>query len=418
MSELIDNRRERRETLKKIIRDIHTNKDPEELKQRFKQLLGDVGATEIAELEQELIKEGMPEAEIKSLCDVHVSVFKEGLDKRDKSDEKGGHPVHTFKKENRAVEQVIAKIQQLFIEFPKVPSEKSADFVVQWLKLHEQLMEIEKHYSRKENILFPYLEKHGVTGPPKVMWSIHDDIRAQLKHVRNQLQNKPVGNQELQSLIESVAKPVLKAIEEMIYKEENILFPMCMETLTEGEWAAVLEQGEEIGYTLVKPDKGWIFNSPAEPIAQSKYKLEGKTEVTPGTEMLTFETGVLTSEQISSIFNHLPVDITFVDKDNVVKYFSQGKERIFQRSKAIIGRQVENCHPPDSVHIVNKIVEDFRSGRRDSADFWIKMNGMYVYIQYFAVRDKAGNYQGTIEVTQDIEKIQQIQGEKRIYSEE
>jgi uncharacterized protein len=422
MSELMDNRKQRRETLKGIIRDIHRQKDPEELKNRFKELISDIGATEIAQLEQELIKEGLPESEIKNLCDVHVAVFQEGLEKQEKPEQQGGHPVHTFRKENSAIKRVL---EQLYPVLERIKTANSQDQVKEelqrWKELHEQITEIEKHYSRKENILFAYLEKHGVGGPPKVMWAIHDDIRAQIKEVSRLLTKSTSEINELKNGIEQFEIPALKAIDDMIYKEENILFPMSMETLSEGEWAAVQEQSDDIGYALIQPDHGWVSSVPPEPVISNMYSYTKEDDQELNESMaqalLPFETGALTLEQISLILNHLPVDVTFVDQNDRVRYFSYGKERIFQRSKAIIGRNVEDCHPPDSVHIVKKIVEDFRSGKRDSADFWIKMGDKFVYIQYFAVRNAQGEYRGTTEVTQDVQNIRNLQGEKRIYSE-
>lgn len=415
-----DERRQRRETLKEIIRDIHRQQSPEELKERFRDLLSDVGATEIAQLEQELIHEGLPESEVKSLCDVHVAVFQEGLDKQERPEEQGGHPVHTFRKENKAITAVIGEYKPVLERVLKASSAQELSTMLKdWQDLHEQLSEIEKHYSRKENILFAYLEKHGVSGPPKVMWAIHDDIRAQLKEVENTLsQAGEIDTAILRNIAERTAQPLLKAIEDMIYKEENILFPMSLETLSEGEWAAVVDQSAEIGY-LVEPDQGWVAAVPPEAAASGTYQPQRAESVDKGIgEPLAFETGALTLDQISLIFDNLPLDITFVDENDTVRYFSLGKERIFQRSKAIIGRNVQNCHPPDSVHIVKKIVEDFRSGKRNAAHFWIQLNGKFVYIQYFAVRDKEGKYRGVVEVTQDVQEIRKLEGEKRIYADD
>lgn len=419
MSELIDNR-QRRETLKQIILDIHQNKSPRELKERFRELLSDVGATEIAALEQELIQEGLPAEEIKSLCDIHVSVFQDSLDKQPKSQELGGHPVHTFRKENKAITRLVQTIRPILEQLLQKNNGLNLEAKLEdWRSLHNQLLEIEKHYSRKENILFAYLEKHGVSGPPKVMWAIQDDIRAQLKQISQSLSGTQVETDGLTKLIQTTALPALQAIEDLIYKEENIMFPMSMETLTDGEWAAVAEQSGEIGYTLVEPEHGWIPSAPPKPSVEPRaFQTNPKGGKNGLQALLPFETGALTLEQISLIFNHLPIDITFVDEKDLVRYFSYGKERIFQRSKAIIGRNVQDCHPPDSVHIVTKIMDDFKRGIRDSAEFWIHMNEQYVYIQYFAVRDDDGIYRGTIEVTQDVQKIQTLQGEKRIYSEE
>ncbi len=249
------------------------------------------------------------------------------------------------------------------------------------------------------------------------MWAIHDDIRALLKEVSKFLKEQRPSVKELNETIERVARPAFKMITDMIYKEENIMFPMSIETLTDEEWAEVDEQSEEIGY-MVEPDTGWKPTTITPEVTASLIQPSKADNAPTGAEaVVTFETGVLTQKQLNLLLNHLPVDITFVDEHDTVRYFSSGKERLFQRSKAIIGRQVQNCHPPDSVHIVEKILEDFRSGQKDSANFWLHLGDKYAHIQYFALRDENGNYAGTIEVSQDIQEIQQLQGEKRIYNE-
>ena len=183
---------------------------------------------------------------------------------------------------------------------------------------------------------------------------------------------------------------------------------MAMETLTEDEWVQILQSGDEIGYCLVEPKKGW--KPVREAVAGSAPKIaDVETEGN-----IKFSTGVLSPREIELIFNHLPIDATFVDKNGVVKFFSATKDRIFPRAKTIIGRKVENCHPPASVHIVEKIVEDLKSGKKDHEDFWIKMGEKFVYIRYFAVREEDGSFAGVVEVTQDIKPIQAITGEKRI----
>ncbi len=400
MSELINNRQQRRETLKQIIRDIHQDHDPRELKERFKQLISGVGASEIAKLEQELISEGLPEQEIKRLCDVHVSVFKEGLEHQVHPEGIPGHPVQTFKQENRALERVVQEVRPILEGLKSQAA--AAGMLSEWREKHQALLQVERHYSRKENILFPYLEKHGITGPPAVMWGIHDDIRDELKKVSSFLERHDVSPGELAGFISRTALPVLTAMEEMIYKEENILFPMCLETLSEAEWGEILAQSDEIGYCLIQPERGWTSGAAA------------MARPAPDTGNLKFLTGLLGPEEIGLIFNHLPVDITFVGKDDKVKYFSASKDRIFPRTPAIIGRAVQNCHPPDSVHVVNKILDDFRAGRRDTADFWLSMGGKFVYIRYLALRSESGEYMGTLEVTQDISTIKDLHGEKRI----
>jgi DUF438 domain-containing protein len=270
-------------------------------------------------------------------------------------------------------------------------------------------MELEKHYSRKENLVFPYIEKNGITGPPSVMWSVHDDIRAELKKVKAFLESGIYSPKETKEIIDNIALPLLNQVTEMIYKEENILFPMCLEVLTEGEWKEIYDQSDDIGYTLITPKKEW---NPEE------VKITDTEKVGIAPEgYLKFDTGILKLEEISGIFNSLPFDITFVDKDDTVKYFSHG-DRIFERTKAIIGRKVQNCHPPESVHVVNQIVADFKEGKRETADFWINFMGKFVHIRYFPVRNETGEFLGTLEVTQDLTKIKELTGEKRLLDEE
>ncbi len=405
MTEILHSREYRQQELKSIIKDLHKGVPAEEVKERFKALIKDVGAAEIANLEQELIKEGLPEQEIKKLCDVHVSIFKDSLDEQVQSDEVPGHPVYTFRAENRAIGQLVEQIQNVLGQLTQDGRvEHSA--LKSWTDLHSQLMQVEKHYSRKENVLFPYLEKYGISGPPSVMWSIHDDIRAQMKQVSRTLEKgEALQPAEIGQLVENIARPMLTAIKEMAYKEDKILFPMSLETLTEAEWQEIYRQSDEIGYTLIEPERKWTPKTTT---------VEPKKEQDIAPDALPLDTGALTLQQVNAMLKTLPVDITFVDKDNTVRYYSQGKERIFTRTKAIIGRQVEMCHPPESVHVVAQIVDDFRAGKRESADFWIEMGGKFIYIRYFPVRDDTGNYLGVLEVSQDATEVRSLTGQRRI----
>jgi DUF438 domain-containing protein len=409
MSEMINNREYRQQVLKEIIKDLHSGKTVEEVKPRFEKLIQGISVQEIVEMEQALVREGMPVEEIQSLCDVHASVFKgsiEEIHREVKPEETPGHPIQVFKAENREIEKFIDYYLKPTLEdFKEEDSEEIRTELLSELNL---LWEIDKHYSRKENLLFPYMEKYGITTPPKVMWGVDDEIRAGIKEVRRMLSEYQGNQGEVVEKLEEVINQVL----EMIFKEENILFPMVLETLAEDEWEKIAGESGEIGYTLVEPLGKW---EPVNINVEEKVKKQGEEPSNDG--YVKFETGILSPAEISGILNTLPLDMTFVDKDGSVKYFSQGKERIFARTKAIIGRQVQNCHPPGSVHIVEKIAEDLQSGRKDHEDFWIKMGDKYVYIRYFAVRDEKGEYLGILEVTQDIKPIQEITGEKRLLSE-
>jgi len=235
------------------------------------------------------------------------------------------------------------------------------------------------------------------------MWGVDDTIRDGIKEVKKMIVDNSIPNYE----ISSKATEVIEKIREMIFKEHNILFPMAVDALTEHEWSAIESESDELGYCIVGPQGKW------QPL---NVDVQAKEEQQNVQGYVKFETGSLSFKEISCILNTLPIDITYIDKDDIVKYFTQG-ERVFARTKAIIGRSVENCHPPDSVAIVSKMLEDFKSGEKNNEDFWLKMGDLYIYIRYFAVRDENGEYLGTMEVTQNIRPIQEIKGEKRLLSD-
>jgi len=398
--------KERRAALKAIIKDLHGGGDMAVLKQRFKDLIQGVAAPEIANIEQELMNEGLPAEEIKRLCDVHVEIFKEALEEQDRPDPPMGHPIHTYMKENRASEKIMSDTSMLMGLLGWPPTSKAFSEHCQALgEFIEQLSEINTHYTRKENQLFPMLEAHHFTGPSQVMWSIHDDIRAQLKQTREAFS----ANDPAQTV--SALKAAIQAIRDMIYKEEHILFPTSLDMLSDSEWVKVKDGEADIGFAWVVPDEGW----PDEVIKDTGAPAPEPEEILLDVAgALGLATGQLTLEQINLMLTHLPVDLTYVDQNDRVAYYSEGPARIFPRSPAIVGREVRNCHPPKSVHVVNKILDAFKSGSRDSAAFWIDLGGKFIYIRYFPVRDAEGHYRGCLEVSQDLTEIRKLEGENRL----
>lgn len=433
MSEFINNREKRQEQLKGLIKKLHDGATVDQVKAEFDALTTGISAIEITEMEQALVNEGMPVEEIQRLCDVHASVFKgsiEDIHREDGTNFDGfdeGHPVHTFKKENRKIESVLEEVLNYLSDYTENPIASK----VEKLKFSLiKLSTIDLHYKRKENLLFPYMEKYDITAPPQVMWGVDDEIRADLKTVIKNLTlekpDVPEVNQLTRKLVESVS--------EMIFKEEEIMFPMVLDKFTQEEWQEIEKASAEIGYTLLPVVKRWL---PV--VSDTTSVLERKTQELKGEQMMKtvsesdedvvinrikkdsqtvipFDAGSLTSLEVNAILNTIPFDMTFVDADDRVKYFTQGKERIFDRPITIIGREVKHCHPPKSVHIVEKIVEDLKSGVKDNEDFWIRMGEQFVYIRYFAVRSKAGEFLGTLEITQNIKPITELEGEKRLMS--
>jgi DUF438 domain-containing protein len=375
------------DTLKEIIKELHAGKDVEIQKKKFGELIKDVAPWEIAQMEQQLIAGGMPEAEIKSLCDVHVQVFKEALEQKTVPGLPAGHPVHTLMLENRVAEDLLKEAEAI------------TDFVKdkdKLLSILERLVQIDKHYLRKENQLFPIFETKGVSGPSKVMWALHDDIRGFLKDVRKRVKD---GNMEKVAL-----EALAKMIRDMVYKEEHILFPMALETLSEDEWAKVRKGEEEIGYAWINPAAQW---QPSRESFQQMY-------IADKIGSLNLDTGLLTADQVNLMLTHLPIDISYVNEHDEVVYYSATPDRLFPRSPGVIGRKVQNCHPPKSVDMVEKILSSFKAGAKNVAEFWIQMQGKVIHIRYFAVRDQAGAYRGCLEVSQDITHIQKLAGNKRL----
>jgi DUF438 domain-containing protein len=407
MSEHIDNQTRRHEALKGIIRQLHEGKTVEQVKGEFAALLRDVGATEVAEIEQALIDEGLPEMEVKRLCDVHVAVFRDSLEAQVKPETIPGHPVHTFRAENAAAAEVLDALQGTLEALKATPD---AARLAQARTRLQELQEYERHYLRKENILFPYLERYGFMGPSSVMWAIHDDVRVLWKRLDDLLATGPGGDPAAFNVqVGEVFKPLGTAIREMFYKEDNILFPAALEKLSEEEWVAIRAQESEVGYCYVEPGDRWVLGASAVELGSPPVEVETQPE-----GQLSLDTGILTPREIKLLLNHLPIEISYVDKEDAVRFFSQTEERIFPRSPAIIGRKVQKCHPPASLHRVQQILDDFRAGQRDVAEFWIRMKDRFIHIRYFAVRDEQGEYHGTLEVVQDVTHIRALEGERRL----
>ncbi|AIO18530.1 hypothetical protein KQ51_00650 [Candidatus Izimaplasma bacterium HR1] len=394
MSELINNRQEQ---LKAIIKEIHKGMPLDEAKALFKKHFESVTTEEITSMEQSLIEEGMPLEEVQSLCDVHAAVFDGSIsDIHTTKDQTQieGHPAKVFIDENSKIMELIEKEINPYLN----KLDKSSHLMIRIGV--ERLLEIDKHYKRKENLFFPGLEKRGITSIPKVMWGVDDEIRKMLKGVKANLDS--IDN-DLESAHRVLDQALTKVID-MITKENNILIPMLLDKLSLYDWILADEGSDEVGYFLDAPKASWT--------TKENHKEEKQDEIINGE--IPFDAGTLTNIEVNAILNTVPVDMTFVDKDGNVKYFTQGKERIFDRPHTVLGRHVNMCHPPQSVHIVEEIVESFKSGEKEHEDFWIQMGPMFVHIRYYAVRDKEGSFLGTLEVSQNIKPIRDLEGEKRL----
>lgn len=405
MSELIDNRANRVRTLKGIIQRLHGGESPEAVKGALREIVQQTDYSEIVAMEEQLMAEGMPVEEVQSMCDLHSQVTREVLVPLPPRTVPPGHPVDTMRRENDALRGALLRMRMAMKEIALLDDDAEPGApLFAWRQTSNELMDIDKHYQRKENAIFSCLERHGITGPSKVMWAKDDEVRELLKGLNEALATQGATAGEWKVVAASLGDAALSAVEEMIYKEENILLPMCLDVFTEDDWGEIWNVSPRYGWCLVEPRKGY-----QPPLA---VKREGI--VIDDAQAIQLPTGHLSLQQLIALFSTLPVDLTFVDADDRVAFFSEGEDRIFARSKAIIGRKVQHCHPPKSVDVVDRILTDFREGRQSVAEFWIQLHGKFVHIRYFAVRDEEKRYMGTLEVTQEISGIRALQGERRL----
>lgn len=538
MPEIEHNSVYRQKKIVEILKMLHEGGSFDEAKRIFDSTFSSVDVSEITSAERELIGSGLNPMEIQRLCNVHAAVFKGAINpgSGDSVEEVPGHPVAVIKLENTVITSllddellpVLKKWQQSSND--ATPSAQDQSYLQRMKTALSDLLTIDKHYQRKENLIFPIMDRYGITAPPKVMWGVDDDIRGWIKDALR-LVNTELTPPKYD--IEAAIEKARKDIEEMIFKEEQILLPMVSEVFTPDDWALIQSESADIGYTLIPEPLPWqpserdyaeaakrkpskmaqelnamaqsmadeqdLANkqhiaepeSDAAPVipddlkakkddpaainalplhlraemgqvqAEQPAKEDARAQINVNIskqpaakekempefvkQMLADEaakpaskrrpriteshleigadnhatiampTGDLDLNQLTGLFSVLPVDVTFVDANDIVRWFSDNGERIFPRTRAVIGRAVVNCHPPKSMDKVQKILDDFRSGAQDHADFWIDLHGTKkVYIRYFAVHDTKGTYLGCLEVSQDITEIQKLDGEKRL----
>ena len=306
-----------------------------------------------------------------------------------------GHPIRTYLHETELIQNLLEEIMRTD---PETEYQK-------FYNLFNHLSTVEKRFVRKENQLFPFLELRGWTNPSQNMWSFHDTIRDMFRLVRKNLEDKdPLAAKENMVYIEDNLHRLLNV-------EYNILFARALELLTEEDWIKMRQGEDEIGWMLSSPpptypnESGYVHPSMDTSI---------RTDVVFDEKAQHYDEGYMTIEQVNLLLKTLPIDITFVDEYDKVIFYNRGEERVFPRSAGIIGREVKFCHPPKSVGTVLKIVEAFRAGTQNEANFWFNYRGRLIYVRYFAVRDAQKNYRGVIEMSQDITDIKTIEGERRL----
>lgn len=393
MSELINTPEERLNQLISFAKGMVSGENGVELYQKYRSVTDKVTPTEAMEVLDVLLREGIPAEKLKAAIGKILNIFYKSLATFEWGKPAAGHFIHYLMLENREVEKIMTELKALSKK--AFASQKTADYQKLKAKLQD-LKPFELHYIKKENILFPYIEK-AFPGYRclSIMWSFHDDFRRSLKVIDGLLDQTKIDIKPLSNELGKLFFTVLP----IIFREEHIVFPVALRAIPEDAWKAMMAQSFETGWCYIQ-----------QPEITHHKDIKSNSNI----DLIDLGTGVLAADQIKHILNTIPVDVTFIDENDEVRYFSGGNHRIFPRSAAIIGRKVQNCHPPESVHMVNQIVDAFKSGARDHADFWITLKGKFLHIRYFAVRNEQGTYKGTLEVSQDVTEIRALQGERRL----
>lgn len=393
---------ERKDRVKHYIKLVSDGRPMEEVRAQFRSEFRDVPAEEIAAAEGQLMEEGMKLQEVQQLCDVHAAIFEGAVQQQD-CGESAGHPLFVFSKENEGLRAFIDKELAPAWEYYTASPEKGQDALKAAL---EALYKVDRHYARKENLFFPYLEKAGVTGPPKVMWGVDDEIRELIKRVTMAVSQKDAADAKANYPI------MMDKLTGMITKEEEILRPLLRQHVSDDNWKVIAAESAQIGFAFAQDVEG-ASPSDAKRWAQKESAAPEKRNEAP----IQLPSGFFEKEELRQVLNTLPSDITFVGADDTVHFFSEQKDRVFPRTRTIVGRRVEDCHPPKSLKRVEALVQAFKDGTKDAENFWIQRGGKFILIRYFAVRDDEGTYLGVLECTEEISELRSLEGEKTLMSD-
>ena len=439
------------EVLKDILLRLHHGADADSVQEDFNQNFKGVSALEISMMEHELMGDetGITFEDVMGLCNVHANLFKGAVSDVDAPDaEQEGHPVYVFKQENLALRSAMFRIRRIIENYEKPENADFRDDLLRGLKFQMGLLgQFDNHYKRKEELFFPLMEQHGHDAPPRVMWGVDDDIRELFQKAQAAVDKLPeVSIAEVSQAFETFAHE----FEEMVFKEEAILLMILLEALTQDDWLAIADESDAYGYAIIKPTAKWqpkreSFESEkpgsasatvnSDDSCQTNAELndnlltkvidmpEGQFTIsfTPKKEKLAvdrtttqpFGNGYLSVEQANLILNHLPLEISFVNKDDIFQYFNNNtvpEKMVFKRTPSQIGRNVELCHPPKVLDKVKKVFKLLRSGERDKVVMWFKSERMekFIHITYAAIRDENGDFQGVLEYVQDIQEFLDI----------
>ena len=413
------------EALKNVLKELHRGVPLEELKRKFKDALEGFSPFEIPLAEQELLREGVPVSEILKLCDLHVELLRDLLRPGELRDVPRGHPLDLLSRENER----IAMLSEALGVYAGALSRASRDEAANHLKaIHDVVNELRRfrsHYRKIQMLIFPYLERRGITAVPRVLWGKEDQVMVKLRELSALVEKGLSDPSEYAKSVAEKAAEVSREISDLIFREERILFPSVWALFSEGEWAAIHEAAKDIGY-LVPVDVEWepkakpvlpyeisgaITPDQVEKLPQ-EFKFAALATLAPDTYEvksegdLEFGTGFLSRDEVEAIFKRLPVEITYADANDRVTFFSESAFRGgFARTKTIIGRRLEYCHPPRLENFVKSVVNDLKSGKADFKEYWTKLGDRIIRVIVAAVKDEDGTYLGSLEMVEDLTEV-------------
>ncbi len=389
---------------------------PEEARVLVNNTFERISAEEFAYGEQHLYEAGITDEIMAKGMDDILDVFRDVLVTNQLNLPKG-HPIQTYADEAFAIERLLLLMEQKL---------KGKFIKNEWLELYSKLSQINTHFSRKQHQLFSALEHKGFDRPSKIMWTFDDRVRDAIKDAYELLEA------DKDELFIKAQPNVIYLVRDILQKESDILYPTSLKLLTDEEFAEMRRSDDEIGYCLIENPP--LFKG-ADPLTDHKSDVKSNNDsgdllndlrevlekhglrnsVADGSE-LDVSTGRLTLEQINLIFKHMQVDLSYVDENDIVKFYTDTKHRVFPRSAGVIGRMVQNCHPRESVATVEAIINAFKNGEQDFAEFWLDKGNKFIYIVYNAVRDEHGNFRGVLEMMQDATHIRSLKGSQKLLS--
>ncbi|MGX7079449.1 DUF438 domain-containing protein [Gemella parahaemolysans] len=424
------------EVLRDILLRLHNGESAESVQAEFDEHFFGVSAIEISLMEHELMNSdsGVTFEDVMKLCNVHANLFKGAIKNVEVEDsEHPGHPVQVFKQENLALRAAIIRVRRILDNYTKLDEGETKEVVLKGLLRQLQLLgKFDIHYKRKEELMFPIMEKYGHDAPPKVMWGVDDEIRDLFKLAKEEAEKLP--NAEI-AVVKEKFEVFVKEFEEMIFKEESILLMILLEAFTQDDWLSIAKDSDTYGYAIIRPQEEWIphrenfENTTTIEATQSEMTKviqtpEGEFTITYKPKEVKEKTfnrdtpqkignGYLSLNQMDLILNHLPMEITFVNKEEIFQYYNNHcseEEMIFKRTPGQVGRNVELCHPPKYLEKVKTIMKNLRSRKKDKYEMWFKSEsrGKFVHVTYAGVYDENGEFQGVLEYVQDIAPYREI----------